>query len=88
MPAEPEQAHEDGEGIDEAQVGEHGDKVNIQLLVGIQIFDVDTNHSLVSFYGMPGAVTMQFSTHVFRPDSVEPLAPKNKASIALRFPAG
>lgn len=30
----------------------------------------------------------EIETHVLRPDSVEPLAPKKKASMALRLPYG
>ena len=40
MLAEPDKAHEDGKGVDEAEVGEHGDKVQVELLVRVEVLDV------------------------------------------------
>jgi hypothetical protein len=40
--AKPEEAHKNGKRVDEAQVGEDGDEVDVELLVRIQVFDIDT----------------------------------------------
>ena len=38
----PEQAHDDNQDVDEAEVGEDGDEVDIKLLVGLEFVHINT----------------------------------------------
>lgn len=42
MLAKPNQAHEDGESVDESQVGQGWNKVNVELLICVQVLDINT----------------------------------------------
>jgi hypothetical protein len=77
----PVKSHYHNKNIDEAQIREDGNKVDVELLVSFEFFNVDTR-MVVSMTG----VRQGRATHVFSPDSVEALAPKKYASIALRLP--
>jgi hypothetical protein len=41
MSLEPEQAYDDNNDVDEAEVGKHRDKVEIELLVRLEVLYVD-----------------------------------------------
>lgn len=38
----PPDANNDNQDVDEAKIGKDGDKVDIQLLIQLQIFDIDS----------------------------------------------
>lgn len=38
----PDQTHENGESVDKSQVGQDGNEVDVKLLVGVQILNIDT----------------------------------------------
>lgn len=40
--AEPDQSHKNSKGIDEAEIGEHGDEIDVQLLISVQFLHIDT----------------------------------------------
>lgn len=74
---EPEQANGDNYDVDEAKVGDDGNKIDVQLLVGLEIFHVDTVGSMSTYPQTREAERAMWSfTYVLRPDSVEALAPK------------
>lgn len=80
VPPEPKEAHDNYHNVDEAQVCQDRNEVNVELLVRLEILDVDTVQHVRNRH------EEEYVTHVFKPDSVDALAPKNQASIAGMFP--
>lgn len=63
------QSHDHNEDIDEAEVGENGDEVYVELLVRLKVLDI--NPAVVSEPQQD-----KRTTYVLSPDSVDALAPK------------
>lgn len=77
---EPKEAHNNHHNIYEAQVSQDRNEINVELLICLEILDVDTTKHVRYRH------EKECITHVFKPDSVDALAPKNQASIAGMFP--
>lgn len=80
---EPEKADNDYNNVDEAEVGKNRNQVNINLLIRLESFHVNAMSDALA---TSVARDMGRMTDVFRPDSVDALAPKNQASIAAMLP--
>jgi hypothetical protein len=77
---EPSQPYNHNYDVDETKIADHGNHIDVDLLVRFQHFYINTMlPSVLPF-------TKNRATNVFSPDSVEALAPKKNASTAWRLP--
>lgn len=77
-PAQPDNNHDD---VDESEIPEDGNKININLLVGLQGFDINSGRRKVPLSEELVLLQERWerweeTTDVFSPDSVDALAPK------------
>lgn len=76
-PTQPDYDHDD---VDESEIPEDGNKVNIDLLVGLQDFNINSGRRKVSLSEelvfQDRWERWEETTDVFNPDSVDALAPK------------
>lgn len=83
MSFKPVKTHDNNNDVNKSQVGKYRNKVDIELLIRLEILHIDTSNGwpLVKYIALRNE-----GTNVFRPDSVDALAPKNHASIAAILP--
>lgn len=83
MPFKPVKTHDNNNDVDESQVGKYRNEVDIKLLIRLELLHIDTSNGspLVTYTALQNE-----GTNVFKPDSVDELAPKNHASIAAILP--
>jgi hypothetical protein len=86
MLLEPVKPHDNDDNVDEAQVSQDRDQVNVYLLVCFEGIDINAEQMVACECSDQTEDGLSQPTHVLSPDSVEALAPKKKASTALRFP--
>lgn len=79
MSLEPIQTNDDNHNVDETEVSNDGDKVDIQLLVSLEVFHINTERGRLAVSDKDKrrrTFETKGKTHVFKPDSVDALAPK------------